>query len=120
MQTFRDFKVSGKWIGCILCSDSILDALMSWSSLWSCKKLPSLACKSHANMYVKTLLPYFTVCCLASLSKGLVPAATQEALVDAAGTIGTGGKTGVFVGCMWSHEFLEVLPQLVRSVFHHV
>ncbi|CAL8465605.1 g5141 [Coccomyxa elongata] len=36
----------------------------------------------------------------------------QEALVDAAGMIGTGGKTGVFVGCMWSHEFLEVLPQL--------
>lgn len=40
-------------------------------------------------------------------------AAMQEALVDAAGSIGTTGKTGVFVGCMWSHEFLEILPHLV-------
>ena len=37
----------------------------------------------------------------------------QEALVDAAASIGSSGRTGVYVGCMWAHEFLEVLPQLV-------
>ncbi|BDA51455.1 probable oleandomycin polyketide synthase, modules 5 and 6 [Coccomyxa sp. Obi] len=36
----------------------------------------------------------------------------QEALVDAVSSIGTAGKTGVYVGCMWSHEYLEVLPRL--------
>ena len=37
----------------------------------------------------------------------------QEALVEAAASIGSSGRTGVYVGCMWAHEFLEVLPQLV-------
>ena len=50
------------------------------------------ACTSHENSHLHNL---------------------QEALVEAATSIGSSGRTGVYVGCMWAHEFLEVLPQLV-------
>lgn len=27
-------------------------------------------------------------------------------------------RVGVYVGCMWAHEFVEVLPHLVRILPH--
>lgn len=50
------------------------------------------------------------------ITSGVLCVAAQEALVDAAAAGGAVGKTGVYVGCMWAHEFLEVLPQLVTSL----
>ena len=39
----------------------------------------------------------------------------QEALVLAGHGSGDSTKVGVYVGCMWAHEFVEVLPRLVSS-----
>ena len=39
----------------------------------------------------------------------------QEALVTAVGVMGSTDSVGVYVGCMWAHEYVEALPQLVRS-----
>ena len=39
----------------------------------------------------------------------------QEALVLAASAHGQSSKVGVYVGCMWAHEFVEVLPGLVGT-----
>ena len=39
----------------------------------------------------------------------------QEALVLAGETAKQSTKVGVYVGCMWAHEFVEVLPYLVRT-----
>ena len=37
----------------------------------------------------------------------------QEALVLAGHVGADSTHVGVYVGCMWAHEFVEVLPQLV-------
>ena len=39
----------------------------------------------------------------------------QEALVLAAYADSQSSKVGVYVGCMWAHEFVEVLPGLVGA-----
>jgi len=39
----------------------------------------------------------------------------QEALILADRGLGQSSKVGVYVGCMWAHEFVEVLPHLVRT-----
>ena len=39
----------------------------------------------------------------------------QEALVLAAYAHSQSSKVGVYVGCMWAHEFVEVLPGLVGT-----
>ena len=37
----------------------------------------------------------------------------QEALVLAGHLVGIDTQVGVYVGCMWAHEFVEILPRLV-------
>ena len=39
----------------------------------------------------------------------------QEAVVLAASAHSQSSKVGVYVGCMWAHEFVEVLPGLVGA-----
>ena len=39
----------------------------------------------------------------------------QEALILAGHVGGDSTQVGVYVGCMWAHEFVEVLPRLVSA-----